>query len=123
MTIRLIDIEDQKRFHEEMETYNLRVQERMKNPGVDLGDWPRSPKQPEPMVDSRDKGAMPQNDYGMGCLPMGPGGSKRDPEFFDPLDFDGNSQSQVKGFASRWQRNDADGELESSDSSPFKTTK
>lgn len=106
MTIRLFDIAEQKRYRDEQETYNLRVQDRMKNPG-ESGEWPKSPKLPEAMVNSQDKGALPQNDYGMSGLavPAGIGGMRPDPNWYSPLDFDGNSQSEVKGFESGWQDN------------------
>jgi hypothetical protein len=121
VTIRLFDIEAQKTFEQEVETYDLRVKDRMDNPGASNEPWPAFPKQPEPTVDSRDKGlTKPGNNF---ATPIGGNdfrGGAADPRSRDPLDFDGNSQSAVKGHESVWQFNANDGELESSDASPFK---
>ena len=122
MTIRLIDIEVQKRFEQERETYNLRVQDRMETPGKLDTPWPEFPKQPEPFVDSRDKGVEPHNGNSPAKMVGNSDyrGSTRDPNSFSALDFDGNSQSEVKGFETEWQCG-SDGSY--SNSAPFKTTK
>lgn len=122
VTIRLFDIEAQKRFEQEVETYDLRVKDRMEQPGISNEPWPAFPKQPDPMADSRDEGlTKPGNAY---ATPHKIGndyrGGSADPCLHGPLDFDGNSQSEVKGHESVWQFNANDGELESSDASPFK---
>ena len=104
MTIRLFDIEAQKQFEREVETYDLRVKDRQENPGQ-VGEWPTYPKAPSPMVDSRDKG-LPLSTSFNSVGPAYPGSPfpvvGRDLCMPAPLDFDGNSQSEVKGFKSQW---------------------
>ncbi len=124
VTIRLFDIEAQKTFEQELESYDLRVKDRMDNPGSNE-PWPQYPKPPEPMVNSRDPGQRGGDDGApMAQVHPGRGGPfplvGRDPCMEAPLDLDGNSQSEVKGHESVWQFNANDGELESSDASPFK---
>lgn len=127
MTIRLFDVEKQDQFEREMETYDLRVKDRMENPGKMDTPWPQYPKPPDPMVDTRDKGlplSTSFNSVGPGSYPGSPFPVVgRDLNMPAPLDFDGNSQSEVKGFKSTWQRNNLDDEMVSDDSSPFSTKK
>lgn len=123
VTIRLFDIEAQKTYEQEVETYDLRVKARMEEPGKMNDPWPQFPKAPEPIVDSRDEGTTKPGNFN---LPLSGGdyrGSTSDPRSRDQLDFDGNSQSEVKGWSSGWQDNYAeDGSVhEHRTSAPFKT--
>jgi hypothetical protein len=103
VTIKLFDVEEQKRFREELETYNTRVEEASKD-GMPLGaDWPAYPKPVEPFADSKDEGfrasdlppsTSPSNAYSRPYV------TPRD------LDFMGTSQSEVKGFESGWAKDD-----------------
>jgi hypothetical protein len=97
VTIKLYDIEAQKDYSKSWEKYEQQEQKAMQvGSGV---SWPQYPKPPEPMIDSREKPAplhpMPS------IAPMGPL-SAVDPRPQGLIDFDGNSQSVVKGFESRW---------------------
>ncbi len=107
MTIRLFDPSAQKKYEQEMETYDLRSNARMKDMSSPA-PWPTYPKPPEPFADSKEQGLVPPR---AGCVPMGCGYSGG---FADPrnpareIDMDGNSQSAVEGFGVQ-------------DVSPFKT--
>jgi hypothetical protein len=119
VTIKLFDIEAQKQFRDEQETYNLRVKSRMENPSDT--PWPEYPKAPEPMIDSKDKGVLPMN--GSAPCEISSGGMK-DPNWFNPLDLDGNSHSEVDGFSTGWQDNHDSGTgHKHNTSAPFKVTK
>ena len=77
------------------------------------------PKPPAPMVDSRDKGLRDAGAAAMG-LAGGYSGSTRDPRSTDALDFDGTSQSVVKGFESVWNFElNADGSRKTEVPEPF----
>jgi hypothetical protein len=109
MTIRLFDPSAQKRYEQELETYDLRSNERMKDPSISSKvPWPSYPKAPEPFADSKEAGLVPPRN---GCVPMGGGyaGSAMDPRnIAREVDMDGNSQSAVEGYGVE-------------DVSPFKT--
>jgi hypothetical protein len=105
VTIKLFDIEAQKRFEQEVETYDLRIKDRMDNPGS-MAELPAYPKTPEPFADSRDPSLTKST--GNGCVPCSPlGGGGGDLRSLDEREMDGTSQSEVKGFESR-QNADAD---------------
>lgn len=105
MTIRLLDIEAQLDYQKDMESYEKRFKAQMdKAPG---SPWPMDlvpPKYPDPMLDSRDQGTIPKPHQTPGIAAIGYVGSYpngRDPKNQDQLDWDGTSQSAVKGYDSR----------------------
>ena len=100
-----------------MEAYNLRVQDRMESPGISNEPWPAYPEQPKPMIDSRDEDARKMNGSSPMCCDP-----KTDPNWYNPLDLDGNSHGEVKGFESGWQDNHVEGSGHRT-TAPFKTSK
>lgn len=95
MTIKLFDIAAAKDYERELET---------KQP-------------PEPMINSRDPGLRDNVAVGISGPYLG---STRDPQSTDALDFDGTSQSAVKGFESVWSAEyNADGSRKTSVAEPF----
>lgn len=96
MTIKLFDIEAQKQYADELETFELRSQKAMQ-PGSGV-EWPQYPKAPEPFVDSREKqlGSMLSNAVPVSAM------TAADPRHRDVVDRDGTSQSEVEGFETRW---------------------
>ena len=99
MTIRLFDPSAQKKYEQELETYDLRSSERMKDPSASMKTpWPTYPQPPEAFADSKEEGVAPNRS---GCFPtsIGFGGSFSDPR--NPAreaDSDGNMQSEVEGY-------------------------
>lgn len=102
MTIRLLDVDAQRRYRDEVETYERRSRERAEKGewSLDLGPYP---KPPEPMVDSRDREASATgiNPFALGGFSTGlrDGG----PSSPDPLDRDGTSSEAPEGWESGWQ--------------------
>ena len=79
MTIRLFDPSAQKKYEQELETYDLRSSERMKDPSASMKTpWPTYPQPPEAFADSKEEGVAPNRS---GCFPtsIGFGGSFSDP--------------------------------------------
>lgn len=99
MTIRLISVEDQRRYRDEVEDYE-RVMRDRREKGDFMLPFPEFPKPPEPMVDSRDEGCAPSSPFALGSLgtgaPLQDGGipTRRD------LDRDGNSSGTPEGWES-----------------------
>ncbi len=119
MTIKLFDIDAAKQYEREMETYDLRAKAMSDGSAPAGSEWPKYPKPPAPMVDSRDKGLRDAGAAAMG-LAGGYSGSTRDPRSTDALDFDGTSQSVVKGFESVWNFElNADGSRKTEVPEPF----
>lgn len=101
MTIRLLDLEAQQQFQDEVETYEARVKKLMDSPGR---PWPQDmhyPKMPEPLFDSRDPGLTPKNSSFFGVTPALSGGSGADLRNVGTNDWDGNSQGEVEGYESK----------------------
>jgi len=123
VTIRLTDLDAQKRFEREVETYEKEAAARQN--AMSAEPWPSYPKAPEPLVDSRDKGLGNPNTYFNSVGPAYPGSSfsvvGRDLCMPAPLDFDGTSQSEVEGHESSWQAVNADGTRATMNHAPFDT--
>lgn len=117
MTIKLFDIAAAKDYERELETYDLRIKA-VSGGTAPIGvEWPKYPKPPEPMVNSRDPGLRDNVAVGISGAYSG---STRDPQSTDALDFDGTSQSAVKGFESVWSAEyNADGSRKTSVAEPF----
>jgi len=100
MTIRLFDPSAQKKYEQELETYDLISADRMKDGGANVGaPWPKYPRPPEAFADSKEEGTAPNR--ATDCLPFGQGfsGSAHDPRNqARDFDRDGSSQSDVEGF-------------------------
>lgn len=107
MTIRLFDPSAQKRYEQELETYDLRSNERMKDPSI-TGPWPAYPKPPEAFADSKEQGVPSRSrcDVPVGGSFSGGFADPRNPA--REFDRDGSSQSAIEGFGVE-------------DVSPFKT--
>lgn len=108
VTIRLFDTQAQKKHQEALEKYDAEVME-ASEPGR---AWPAGlqyPAPPEPMIDSRDAGALPVRNP-----PMMPG---RLGNGYPARDADGTSAGCVDGFESSWSSS------QSADTSPFKLKK
>jgi hypothetical protein len=100
----MIDVEAQKTFEQELESYQLRVKARLEGSLSDA-PWPQPPTPPPAMADSRDPG-LPMS-FASTQLPSymnAPSGA--DLRAYATLDYDGTSQSVVKGFESSWQEGD-----------------
>jgi hypothetical protein len=113
VTIKLFDTAVAAQYRQELETYQVRVDAMSKPGGAPDGtEWPKYPVQPEPMVDSRDKGFDRSSSPAMGVNTLMPmmGGST-------VPDRDGTSQQDFEGFESRWARECA------VDTTPFKKLK
>lgn len=112
VTIKLIDTQAQVQYQEDLAAYREKADKLMEQGKP----WPmdfRPPRQPEPLVDSRDKGEE-KDPFAMGplCSPMD--GNR--PQT-DRLELDGTSQQKVPGFDSRWNADRAD------NNKPFTTPK
>lgn len=94
MTIKLFDIAAAKDYERELETYDLRIK-------------------------AVSDGSAPIGSVAVG-ISGAYSGSTRDPQSTDALDFDGTSQSAVKGFESVWSAEyNADGSRKTSVAEPF----
>lgn len=116
MTIKLFDTLAQKEYQQELETYDARITAAQQAGGM----WPMDlqyPRPPEPMINSRDPGLDPSSRNPGALSYPTPALVGSDPRPMDPVDLDGTSQSNVKGFDSRWSTD------HDADFSPFKTTK
>jgi hypothetical protein len=130
MTIRLIDIEAMRAYGDEREAYQAKMEKRYSADTPSSMDWPKSPKPPDDLVDSRDKGQTMGGDGFGGAFTAGALGSRvplsgSDLRPMNPIDKDGTMQSKVKGFESGWQCNDpieASGDHHRT-SAPFKLKK
>lgn len=102
MTIRLTDVEAQKRYERDLEEYREAIDKRMGQPSAPSG-WPSPPKEPGPMVNSHDEESPSNNPFGLSMAePMPSFG--RDPRFPGAVQSpqDGNAHADPKGYESNW---------------------
>jgi hypothetical protein len=121
MTIRLIDVESQRRFRGEVEDYERALRERRES-GDLSGPWPSFPQPPEPLVDSRDADAA-SSPFSLGGLASY--GGLQDGGIPAPhsLDRDGTSSKAPEGWESGWQDNKGPKGHDHRTTPPFKSKK